>query len=36
MRSELEKAQFTAEKAKGTWDKLRKEKDVHRMHHQRV
>jgi hypothetical protein len=25
-----------AEKAKGTWDKLRKERDFHKMHHQRV
>ena len=36
MRAELEKAQFTAEKAKATWDKLRKERDFHRMHHHRV
>merc|ERR1719460_2852919 len=33
---ELEKARFVAEKAKGTWDKFRKERDFHRMHHKRV
>jgi WD40 repeat protein len=36
MRAELEKAQYVAEKAKATWDKLRKERDFHRMHHHRV
>ena len=36
MRKELENAQLTAEKAKGVWDKLRKERDFHRMHHKRV
>lgn len=36
MRNELEKAQYNAEKAIATWDKLRKEKDFHRMHHHRV
>ena len=36
MRSELEKAYYDAEKAMSTWDKLRKEKDFHRMHHNRV
>lgn len=34
--SELDKARIMAEKAKGTWDKLRKERDFHKMHHQRV
>jgi WD40 repeat protein len=36
MRKELEKAQFVAENTKGKWDKLRKERDFHKMHHQRV
>jgi hypothetical protein len=36
MSSELEKAQFTTEKAKATKHKLRKERDFHRMHHHRV
>ena len=36
MRNDLEKAQYNAEKAIATWDKLRKEKDFHRMHHHRV
>jgi len=31
--SELDKARIMAEKAKGTWDKLRKERDFHKMHH---
>merc|ERR1719321_1755782 len=35
-RSELEKARMVAEKAKETWDKFRKERDFHRMHHRRV
>ena len=26
----------TYRKAKSTWDKLRRERDMHRMHHQRV
>merc|ERR1719235_367866 len=36
MRQELEKARMVAEKAKETWDKFRKERDFHRMHHRRV
>merc|ERR1711966_457683 len=36
LRTEVEKARFVAEKAKGTWDKFRKERDFHRMHHRRV
>jgi len=36
MRQELEKARVVAEKAKQTWDKFRKERDFHRMHHRRV
>jgi WD40 repeat protein len=35
-RQELEKARMVAEKAKETWDKFRKERDFHRMHHRRV
>jgi len=35
-RQELEKARIIAEKAKQTWDKFRKERDFHRMHHRRV
>jgi hypothetical protein len=35
-RQELGKARMVAEKAKQTWDKLRKERDFHRMHHRRV
>ena len=34
--SELEKAKIIAEKAKATYDKLRKERDFHKMHHHRV
>jgi len=36
LRQEVDKARFVAEKAKGTWDKFRKERDFHRMHHKRV
>lgn len=36
MRQEHEKARMVAEKAKQTWDKFRKERDFHRMHHRRV
>jgi len=36
MRRELEKMKTIAAKAKGTWDKFRKERDFHRMHHKRV
>lgn len=28
--------QAIAERAQGTWDKFRKERDFHRMHHKRV
>merc|ERR1719355_352633 len=35
-RQELEKARMVSEKAKQTWDKFRKERDFHRMHHRRV
>jgi len=35
-RQELDKARMVAEKAKQTWDKFRKERDFHRMHHRRV
>jgi len=34
--SELNMAKIAAEKAKATWDKLRKERDFHKMHHSRV
>jgi len=33
---ELEKGRAVAEKAKAHWDKFRKERDFHRMHHKRV
>lgn len=33
---ELDKAKLEAERAKATWDKLRKERDFHKMHHHRV
>mmetsp|Transcript_42509 Transcript_42509/g.74601 ORF Transcript_42509/g.74601 Transcript_42509/m.74601 type:complete len:587 (-) Transcript_42509:162-1922(-) len=36
LRQELEKARVVATKAKQTWDKFRKERDFHRMHHRRV
>jgi len=32
----LDRLKITAEKAKATYDKLRKERDFHKMHHQRV
>jgi hypothetical protein len=35
-REELIRAREVAEKAKMTWDKFRKERDFHRMHHRRV
>merc|ERR1719156_172501 len=35
-RQELEKARMVADRAKQTWDKFRKERDFHRMHHRRV
>jgi hypothetical protein len=34
--SEVEKMKSIADKAQGTWDKFRKERDFHRMHHKRV
>merc|ERR1712072_1110022 len=36
MRQEPEKARMVAEKAKASWDRFRKERDFHRMHHRRV
>merc|ERR1719482_2217604 len=36
LRTEVDKARYVAEKAKSTWDKFRKERDFHRMHHKRV
>ena len=36
LRQELAKMQAIAERAQSTWDKFRKERDFHRMHHKRV
>mmetsp|Transcript_82801 Transcript_82801/g.146295 ORF Transcript_82801/g.146295 Transcript_82801/m.146295 type:complete len:593 (+) Transcript_82801:119-1897(+) len=36
LREELQKARMVAAKAKDSWDKFRKERDFHRMHHRRV
>eukprot|EP00462_Mataza_sp_D1_P000217 CAMPEP_0175089666 /NCGR_PEP_ID=MMETSP0086_2-20121207/907_1 /TAXON_ID=136419 /ORGANISM="Unknown Unknown, Strain D1" /LENGTH=611 /DNA_ID=CAMNT_0016362189 /DNA_START=61 /DNA_END=1893 /DNA_ORIENTATION=+ len=36
LREEVLKSRSIAEKARGTWDKFRKERDFHRMHHRRV
>jgi chromosome segregation ATPase len=36
MRQELAAAREVAVRASGTWDKFRKERDFHRMHHKRV
>eukprot|EP00928_Gymnodinium_smaydae_P047253 TRINITY_DN31522_c0_g1_i1.p1 TRINITY_DN31522_c0_g1~~TRINITY_DN31522_c0_g1_i1.p1 ORF type:complete len:627 (+),score=127.17 TRINITY_DN31522_c0_g1_i1:232-1881(+) len=36
IRQELDKARQVARKAKESWDKFRKERDFHRMHHRRV
>eukprot|EP00294_Goniomonas_avonlea_P016044 CAMPEP_0114561352 /NCGR_PEP_ID=MMETSP0114-20121206/11957_1 /TAXON_ID=31324 /ORGANISM="Goniomonas sp, Strain m" /LENGTH=606 /DNA_ID=CAMNT_0001746979 /DNA_START=71 /DNA_END=1888 /DNA_ORIENTATION=- len=36
LRAELDKAKEIAHKARSTWDKFRKERDFHRMHHRRV
>lgn len=36
LRGEVEKARAVAATAKQTWDKFRKERDFHRMHHRRV
>ncbi len=36
MRSDLSEAQVAAEQAKSTWEKLRKERDFHKTHQNRV
>ncbi|POM78036.1 Flagellar protein [Phytophthora palmivora] len=36
LRRQLEDTRKITEKAKGTWDKFRHQRDVHKMHHQRV
>jgi chromosome segregation ATPase len=36
LRMELELAQDVAQRASSTWDKFKKERDFHRMHHKRV
>jgi hypothetical protein len=36
LRQELAAAREVAARASGTWDKFRKERDFHRMHHKRV
>merc|ERR1711959_435177 len=36
LRLEVDKMKVIAAKAQGTWDKFRKERDFHRMHHKRV
>lgn len=36
LREEAARAQAVAEKARGTWEKFRRERDFHRMHHRRV
>eukprot|EP00927_Polykrikos_kofoidii_P046434 TRINITY_DN40686_c0_g1_i1.p1 TRINITY_DN40686_c0_g1~~TRINITY_DN40686_c0_g1_i1.p1 ORF type:complete len:612 (-),score=119.02 TRINITY_DN40686_c0_g1_i1:540-2318(-) len=36
LRQELEKCRMVAKQAKQSWDKFRKERDFHRMHHRRV
>lgn len=36
LRHELTEAKTIAAKASATWDKFRKERDFHRMHHKRV
>lgn len=36
LREQVEKMREIASKAQGTWDKFRKERDFHRMHHRRV
>ena len=36
LRVEVDKMKVIAAKAQGTWDKFRKERDFHRMHHKRV
>ena len=36
LRDDLQRQQAVAAKAQATWDKFRKERDFHKMHHQRV
>ncbi|KAG7379416.1 hypothetical protein PHYPSEUDO_008654 [Phytophthora pseudosyringae] len=36
LRRQLDDTRMITEKAKGTWDKFRHQRDVHKMHHQRV
>eukprot|EP00965_Chrysotila_dentata_P045011 1495055-Pleurochrysis_carterae.AAC.1 len=36
MQVEIEKMQEVSTSAKSTWDKFRKERDFHKMHHKRV
>lgn len=36
LEKKLEEARLTAEKAKSTWDKLRRQKEHHKMHHHRI
>lgn len=36
LREQLQKAVVMSERAKATYDKLLKERDFHKMHHQRV
>ncbi len=36
LREQVEKMRVVASKAESTWDKFRKERDFHRMHHKRV
>merc|ERR1719454_1419700 len=36
MQAEMQRQQEVANKAKSTWDRFRKERDFHKMHHKRV
>ncbi|KAJ0406908.1 hypothetical protein P43SY_001759 [Pythium insidiosum] len=36
LRRQLDETRRVTEQAKGTWDKFRRQRDVHKMHHQRV
>ena len=36
LREQVEKMRIVAQRAEATWDKFRKERDFHRMHHKRV
>ena len=36
MQVEMNRQQEVANKAKSTWDRFRKERDFHKMHHKRV